>query len=147
MSARGHPARQLYDDRTAYASAGIDKVLADLGLEGQALEAEHRAWAGTLTDLAVPANEAKTLLELAVVQAYPDEATSGTWRTESVQLLKDTYGHQWRSTLADAQLLLQRDPRLKAWLDETGLGDHPRFIAMAADRARALASTGFRNRD
>ncbi len=136
----GDVARSLYDDRSAFSE--LPNVLADIGLEGRELEIEHRHWAGVLTDLAVPPAEVKGLATLAKSHAYPDEATAETWQTEGLEALKTTYGSAWKSALADAQALVQRDPRLSDWLNRTGLGNHPRFIAMAADRARHAIANG-----
>lgn len=135
------PARQVYDDRTAYKGAGIDKALAELGIEGQAADLAHREWAGVFADAGLDAQTASTLVEVAKA-SYSDE-TMQAWPEQAKASLREAFGEDdWQHALNDARLLVKRDPRVAKHLDETGLGNHPTVVRVIAQRARALIANG-----
>ncbi len=136
------PGRLVYDDRTQYKAAGIDKALADLDIEGQAAEAEHRTWAGVFADLALNADDARHVVSLATMdEPTPEEAAA--WPGAAKAALQGEYGPDgWEQALADARRLVGRDPRLKDFLNRTGLGDHPDVVRIAARQARAAIASG-----
>ncbi|MCF8203649.1 MAG: hypothetical protein K9J82_01135 [Methylotenera sp.] len=136
------PARQIYSDTTQYKAAGIDKALADLGIEGQAAEAEHRTWAGVFADLDLNAQDAAHVVGLATMDE-PSAETMQVWPDEAKTALQDEYGPDgWEQALADARRLVGRDPRLKDFLNRTGLGNHPDVVRIAARQARAAIASG-----
>lgn len=135
-------ARAMYDDRTAFKAAGIDKALGELGIEGPGAEAEHKAWAGVFTDAGLTPQDAQDVVKLALMdEPTADEAAA--WPTQAEAALQEAFGaDDWRQALADARLLVKRDPRVRAFLNRTGLGDHPTVVKLAAQRARALIANG-----
>lgn len=136
------PARAMYSDTTAYASAGIDTALGDLGITGAAAEAEHKAWAGVFTDVGLTTQDAQDVVKLALMDEPNAEEMQG-WRGQAEASLQETYGaDDWQQALADARLLVKRDPRLKDFLNRTGLGDHPHVVKLAAQRAREQIASG-----
>lgn len=135
-------ARQVYDDRTQYAAAGIDKALGELGIEGQAADLAHREWAGAFADMGMDAQDAAQVVAVAMVDEPTDEQVEA-WRGEAEAALQETYGaDDWQQALSDARLLVKRDPRVKDFLNRTGLGSHPTVVKLAAQRARALIASG-----
>lgn len=136
------PARAVFDDRTAYTDAGIDKALTELGIEGTAAEAEHKAWAGVFADLGLSSQQAKDMVTIGLMDEPTAEVTQA-WPAQAEAALKETYGESdWQQALADAKLLVARDPRLHKFLHETRLGDHPGVVKLAAERARAAIANG-----
>lgn len=136
------PARQVYDDRTHYNAAKIGEALADLGIEGQAAELAHREWAGVFADAGLDAQDAGKLVEVAMMDEPSAEEVEG-WRAQAEASLRDAFGEDdWQQALSDARLLVGRDPRLKAYLNRTGLGNHPTVVRVAAQRARAAIAKG-----
>lgn len=135
------PARSLYDDRTQYTSASIDKALAELGIEGPAAKAEHKAWAGVFADAGLTPQDAADMVKVGLIdEPTPEEAAA--WPEQAHAALREIYGDDAQQALADARLLVGRDPRLKAFLNRSGLGDHPHVVKLAAQRARALIANG-----
>lgn len=135
------PARAIYDDRTQYKAAGIDQALGELGIEGQAAEAEHKAWAGVFADMGLDAVDAAAMVRVGLIdEPTPEEAAA--WPEQAQAALRETFGDDAQQALADARLLVGRDPRLKDFLNRTGLGDHPHVVKLAAQRARALIANG-----
>lgn len=86
--------------------------------------------------------EIRELAAVAKVDSFPDEATVTRWHTESTRALQAAFGQDTARTVADARQLVQRDPRLAAMLDRTGLGDHPKVILAVAHAARRLRAQG-----
>lgn len=135
------PARAVYDDRTQYKAAGIDAALKELGIEGQTAEAEHKAWAGVFADLGLDAQDARKVVEVGLASSTPEQVQA--WPEQAKASLQEAFGEDdWQQALADARLLVKRDPRLMAYLDETGLGNHPTIVRIAAQRARAAIANG-----
>lgn len=135
------PARQVYDDRTQYGAAKIGEALADLGIEGQAADLAHREWAGVFADAGLNAEDAAHVVRVALMDE-PDAAEMEAWPTQAEAALRENYGDDWKSALADARMLVGRDPRLKAYLNRTGLGNHPDVVRIAARQARTLIANG-----
>jgi hypothetical protein len=135
------PARAVYDDRTQYQAAGIDKALAELGIEGQAAELAHREWAGVFVDAGLTPQDAADMVRVGLIdEPTPEEAAA--WPEQAHAALREAYGDDAQQALADARLLVRRDPRLKDFLNRTGLGDHPAVVKLAARRARELIASG-----
>lgn len=135
------PARKVYDDATAYTHAGIGEALVEMGIEGVDQQAEHRAWTGALADMGVTSDEAKGLVQLAMSDA-PEQAAIEAWPSEAKQALQEAFGDDADQALADARLLIRRDPRVRDFLNRTRMGDHPRVVLLAAQRARAAIAAG-----
>lgn len=132
------PARALYDDAKTYRYA-LDAAFQDIESSPEAA-AERKAWAGVLADVGVSSSEAEGLASLAQ-QAYPSEATAAGWVSTAMADLEREFGDA-QAALADARLLVQRDPRLQRVLNQTGLGDHPHIVLKAAQAARRLIAAG-----
>lgn len=132
------PARALYDDAKTYRYA-LDAAFQGIESSPEAA-AERKAWAGVLADAQVSAVEAEGLASFAQ-HAYPSEATAAGWVSTAMADLEREFGDA-QAALADARLLVQRDPRLQRVLNQTGLGDHPRIVLKAAQAARRLIAAG-----
>lgn len=134
------PGRAMFGDVSTYSTAGIADALTAHGIEGQAAQEEHRAWAGVLADLEVPPVEAAGLVRLAMLD--PDEATVSGWQGDARDALIREFGDDASAALDDAKLLIARDPRLANFLDASGLGSHPEVVLKAAHIARAQIASG-----
>ena len=135
------PARRMYDDRTPYTHAGIERALADHGVEGPAADLEHKAWAGVFADLGLSGQDAQGVVQLAMAEPPSDDQVQA-WPTQAQAALQEAFGRDWQQALADARLLVARDPRLSDYLNRTGLGNHPHIVKLAAERARAAIANG-----
>lgn len=136
------PARAMFDDRSFYTGAGLDTALKELGIEGRAAEAEHKTWAGVFADLGLSSQEATDMVTVGLMDEPTAEVLQG-WPAQAEAALKEQYGDaDWQQALADARLLVGRDPRLKDFLNRTQLGNHPRVVKLAAERARTLIASG-----
>ncbi|MBT9491485.1 MAG: hypothetical protein IV107_03885 [Paucibacter sp.] len=133
------PARKMFKDEVVYGTA-LEAVTHDLEPDAKALA--MREWAGILADCEIPSTEAQTLVGLAVRQGFPSEDQSLRWEAASHDSLVSEFGAGADTALADAKLLVSRDPRLAKFLDETGLGDHPEIVLKAARIAREQIASG-----
>lgn len=134
------PGRVMFGDVSSYSSAGIVDALTAYGIEGRDAEVEHRAWAGILADLEVPPAEATALVKLALIDV--DEGTAAGWGASAADALVREFGANANTVLADAKLLIARDPRLGRFLDASGLGNHPEVVLQAARIARSQIASG-----
>lgn len=135
------PVRRIYNDAKTFKDAGIGQALEELGIEGEQLQVEQRAWAGVMGDMGVSATEATDLVQLALMDT-PEPAVIEGWAGEAMQGLRDAFGDDADQALADARLLISRDPRVKDFLNRTRMGNHPRVVLLAAERARAAFAAG-----
>ena len=133
------PARKMFSDTSVYGAA-LEAVTHDLEPEAKAVAL--REWSGILADHEIPSVEAKSLVGLAAGHAFPTEDQSVRWETTATDSLKREFGDGAAAALADARLLVSRDPRLAKFLDETGLGDHPELVLKAARIAREQIASG-----
>lgn len=73
--------------------------------------------------------------------AFDDQVRS-EMRGDVVKDLKQQYGKEFANKLADAQRLVNRDPRLAGFLVATGLGDNPKVIRKMIELAAAQRAAG-----
>jgi hypothetical protein len=79
---------------------------------------------------------------VAVATRPPDEATTSRWVEQAkADTLRD-YGDRAGSALDDARRLIAGIPELHDLLHSTGLGNHPRIVAMALAKAAELKRAG-----
>lgn len=91
------------------------------------------------TAAAIGLEPAETLeLARAAKTAYangaPDADVRQSWRSKSESILAG-YGSKQGAVLAEAKRLINRDPRVKAMLASTGLGDNPAYVRAALSAA------------
>ncbi len=115
-----------------------------LGLTDQEAKASATEWAGTFAKYSVSADDAAHLAEIGIAALANgvDDAKALTWRNESRAVLTSEFGASADQALDDARRLVASDPTLAAWLDHTGLGNHPKVVATIAQRARHLRNAG-----
>jgi len=125
------------------------RVLEASALEDLATPEEARAAAASWTPLfdrhGLSATQSAQLAEVAVSvhRSPPDEATIARWQSESRDVLAAEYGPAGAAqALADARLVVDSDPALTKYLNDSGLGNHPRVVAAVAARARELRKAG-----
>jgi hypothetical protein len=69
----------------------------------------------------------------------PDETTLRDWRIESMRTATETYGaEEAQKRIARVQQYLQANPTLKAELNNTGLGSHPKVVKAFLEQAHRL---------
>jgi hypothetical protein len=84
--------------------------------------------------------EPADLRELRVLVNTEDEPDIEAWRVESHAMLKEK---GFTATDLDAaRQLARRDPRVYAFLDQTGLGDHPKVVERFVHLARRARVAG-----
>jgi len=88
-------------------------------------------------DLGVEAVDLRELRTLANAEAEPDVEA---WRVESHAML--TQRGFTAADLDGARQLACRDPRVKSYLDATGLGDHPKVVERFVELARRARVNG-----
>lgn len=118
----GNPARALFGE------AAFEDVAPDGALPGLDMPEVRQVF----QDLGMADGDAKALVELANI----DDGTSPEeWRGQALQVIKERC-----FTPADLDLArryVARDPRVRQFLNETGLGNHPKVVARAVELARA----------
>ena len=63
-------------------------------------------------------------------------------QTDATRQLRAIYGDKARETLDLAERFVNRDPRVKSFLDTTGLGHSPRVVMRLAELALEARSRG-----
>lgn len=128
------------------AERAIESALKEHELQAPAAaQAVAQEWTPIFNDLGLNSTESAQLTEIGL-SAYinpPDATLVGNWEADAKAVLKQEYGvdgaHQ---ALADAQALIARNPTLRNYLHETGLGSHPQVVRIAAMKARDLRARG-----
>ena len=115
-----------------------------LGLTPDEASASASEWGQTFHRYGVSSTEAAHLVEIGVAALVNgvDDAKATSWRSESTAALTSAFGANAGQALADAKALVAKDPTLAAWLEQTGLGDHPKVVAAVAQRARQMRNSG-----
>lgn len=132
--------RRFFDDRTTYSEV-LEPALKSMGFDEPGQAAELKAWSGVFADAGLETAAAGELLGLRN-EAYPEPAVFEQWGTDAATALRAEYGDAADRALKDAQLLVKRDPRIGAFLDRTGLGNHPKVALHLAAAARAQIAAG-----
>lgn len=138
---RKDPERLMYPAKVTFRDAIPDGVLDAIDVPPEAKAAAVANFREMAGDLGLTTDDARTLVSASMVAA-PDAATSAAWRTESMTALKEAYGDQAYQRLADAKLLVQRDPRIKSFLNASGLGDKPSVVLILVEKARQARVSG-----
>jgi hypothetical protein len=90
----------------------------------------------------VEAREVVKLIDDAYREGAPSPETLEQWRRESVDQVFRQYGKDAERKLAGAKALVARDPRVKAFLNATGLGSHPKVVALLIEKAHSERARG-----
>ena len=77
-----------------------------------------------------------------LIQNPPSEQQKVQMRSDSIRMLRERFGNSAMSALDGAKKLVARDPRVKAMLEKTGLGDDPKTVIRLAELARDQAHRG-----
>ncbi|ANQ84829.1 hypothetical protein dqs_1791 [Azoarcus olearius] len=103
------------------------------------------AWAATFSQHQLNATESKELADIgaSAMRTPPSEATVLTWRETAIENLQAEYGVEGAGhALQDARAYIAGVPDAADMLNALGLGSHPRIVALAAARGRALRLAG-----
>jgi len=72
----------------------------------------------------------------------PAAETRAQWQEQALNDVVRQYGKDAPARIAEARALVARDPRVQKILDDTGLGSHPRVVALMIERARSERGRG-----
>ena len=64
------------------------------------------------------------------------------WADQSREVMRQEYGDRAGEVMVDTRALLAKNPKLAKYLDDTGLGNHERFVRVFSARAVELRKTG-----
>lgn len=137
----------LYDAQAQYAQSLPDRLVDDWAvLDPEQREAvleeiaDYRQLAG---ELQVGNAQVEELVGLEDQFAQVTEAQAEEWRAESANsLIREFGGAKASELLADARALVAQNPRLWAYLDEAGRGDHPKVVRMVIELAQRERAAG-----
>lgn len=140
------PSAKLFDARpteTPFSRAVHTASVERMGLlPGDALEAASE-WNTTVQNIGLDDTTAVTLSEIALgVLDGGVPFTEAEGRVEAVAAVSQAFGSQAEHVLNLARVMVAKDPGLARWLDQTGLGSHPKYVMEACNRARALHLAG-----
>lgn len=102
-------------------------------------------WAGVFQQHNLNSTESLQVAELgaSVLASPPSEETMSAWASDAIQNLKTDFGVTGAGqALRDAQAYVASVPGAADMLDATGLGNHPKVVALAAARGRAMRMSG-----
>ena len=102
------------------------------------------SWEPTLRAFQLNSTEASDLTTIAVALTVnpPEPDTAAAWVGDAKSALRDAHGDKAGEALQAAQQLIARDPAVVRWLEQTGLGNHPKFVRLAAAKAIAMKARG-----
>lgn len=142
-------------ERQLYADAGYFRDELQPIDDSPEMKAATDAWRGVARDIGASPDQVRDLRDAfftGLEQAYtnnaldergmPDAATREQWATEAMSELQREFGAEAESALTDAKKLIARDPRLADFLQVTGLGSNPRWVATLAALARRQRMQG-----
>ncbi|MDH4466160.1 MAG: hypothetical protein QE290_19200 [Acidovorax sp.] len=140
------PSTKLFDARhaeTPFSRAVQTASMERMGLlPGDAVVAASE-WNTTVQNLGLDDTTAVTLSEIALGVLDGGVAyTEAEGRVAAVAAVSQAFGSQAEHVLNLARVMVSKDPGLSRWLDETGLGSHPKYVIEACHRARALHLSG-----
>ena len=134
-------ARRMYPDDSLYFT---DELKPHDDSPEQA--AEVLAWKGIARDVGASSQqvtELRDVLGKELANGLPSEEVRAQWANDASEQLRRQYGEQGaQEALADANKLIARDPRLAAWLEKSGLGNHPAYVKAAVELARQQRAQG-----
>lgn len=136
------PDRRMYSAQTAYGSSLPDNLLADVeGIEADTKQAAVREFREIAYDIGADTRQVQEFVNLAnrTRANPPDSKTVVEWQAEAAKRLKQNFGDGADRVFAQAQALVNRDPRVALMLKTTGLGNHPdvvmHFVRLAQHQA------------
>jgi hypothetical protein len=134
------PDRAMYSPQRTYAD--VVKDYAGATDTERAVLAEAREW---FADFALDHQEAKSVAETfnaELASGIPSDETVAAWGREATQETFRQYGRDAEARLADARLLVRRDPRVRQVLERSGMGSHPRVVQLLIEKARSERNRG-----
>jgi hypothetical protein len=129
------PDRQLFSAQKEYAE--VVKDYPGATDTERAVLAETREW---FADFALNSQEAQTVTQVFNTElrdGIPSDETVAAWGREATQETFRRYGRDAEARLADARLLVRRDPRVRQVLERSGMGSHPRVVQLLIEKARS----------
>lgn len=136
---RDAPERKMYSAEGTYRDALKRTAFADV--DPAADKAVNAEAANIFADLGIGNTEAATVVGLVRAHGEAGDETVAGWEAESNTFLA-TLGKDARESLQLARTLVQRDPRVAAVLDQTGLGSHPDVVKMLIEKAKSARLRG-----
>jgi hypothetical protein len=143
------PARGMYRPEDQFGPNG--GALRDLALavnptaSADALQRQRVALGAVMTDIGMDRGDVSKLASFAAAYAAkpPTAEEKAAHERASIKTLREQYGDAaFAGVLADAKALVARDPRLREFMDKTGLGSHPWAISRLAELARTERGRG-----
>lgn len=139
--------RRMYSAESVYKSSdGLEDALGDaVEIPAEVQTAAAAEYREMFADMQLEPNEARDVVGLFrhVAKNPADEATEREWRQASLTQLENQHGKQEvGKALELARKLVQRDPRVDFLLRYTGLGSHPKVVALLVQKARSESAAG-----
>ena len=106
----------------------------------EATKAQAAEWREVFADVGLSHPEARDVVQHAqamLKDGPPSDQTRASWRAESSEYLRRTFGANASKTLAEAQRYVARDWRVQHYLQVTGLGDSPRVLKLVVEKMRS----------
>ncbi len=103
-----------------------------------------KVWGEVFTEFAVAPADAQALTDIgiAVMAGTIPEQTVDGWAGDARASLRSEFGDRADAALADARKLVDKHPRLKAWLESSGMGNNPKVVMSMARKAAQLRAAG-----
>lgn len=137
-------AESLFSAQKQYGDAGIEDGLATVAeLNDEQRVAAAAEWREAFADLDLSDAQARDVVALtrAAKASPPDETAEAAWQAEASDALRRIYGTGAEQALADARDWVSR-MGLTDVLNETRMGNHPRVILLACEKARQAKARG-----
>lgn len=139
-------AQALYTNMHGVAARSIENAAMEFDAESleQAKEIAD-SWVPHFNALQLSATESGTLAEvgISVHRTPPDDVTRQQWADEALAGIARDYGREnVHQLLEDTRKLINARPGLAQWLVKTGMGNHPKVVAIAVAKAREARKAG-----
>ncbi len=133
--------------KATYASTMRSLVESDvnrLGADPAEAEANATEVAGIFEEFAVNTSDAAYITEVAIAAAANgiDESQDARNHSAAMDVLRTDYGDNASRAMQLAQRLVAKHPSVRAYLADSGLGNHPKVVAVVAQQAWRLAAEG-----
>jgi len=135
----------FYDPVKTFSGLKFDAPPEDLSAEEKELvKAAHDETRRIFSDVGLNTPAATEVLALAQehTRTPPSAEQVVAWQDEAIDQVKRAHGADAEAVLADAQRLIARDKRVSNFLQKTGLGSHPRVVALAIELAKQQRMQG-----
>lgn len=105
------------------------------------IAAQYEPW---MQEFQLNSSEASELTQLGVsaTMSPPNDEALANWSEASRAGLRQDFGPRAGEALQAARQLIKSNPKLAQFLDETGLGNHPSYVRLAASKAMELRRRG-----